>query len=455
MRRFINHIQFASLIMVAIAATGCDERNKRLELLVGHNSLREFISIESDSVTMYATPADKRAGIIECRIFKDEYDIFIKVFRVLGDREIRNTYQSKGGSRFTADFIKSIRSADEKRFNPGTDPARPLAGLRVAIDPGHSAGSMEEAVREGKYIRLFAPDGSQLSFYEAQLNLATARCLKEMLEMDGASVMLTRETNRQVYPVSFNRWVRRDFPGAVREKLRNKYISREAAEWLLRRSGDRARLKFFNSEFEMPYRAKIINSFRPHVTALVHYDARDSETAYRNKYVRIKAIMEKNGPCCDQMEDVRDVVESITEIDKNFCSVFVPGCFLPGELDTIESRIEFLRLVVSPDLDDSIRYSTYVIKNFQKYLDVPTSDRPFPGSIRVGLCREGIYARNLRMTRLVRGALCLGEPLQQNYREEASRLAAISDGIIPERVKAVARAYYDAIREYVRDRLTN
>src|SRR4030042_883927 len=153
MRRFINHIQFASLIMVAIAATGCDERNKRLELLVGHNSLREFISIESDSVTMYATPAD------------------------------------------------------EKRFNPGTDPARPLAGLRVAIDPGHSAGSMEEAVREGKYIRLFAPDGSQLSFYEAQLNLATARCLKEMLEMDGACVMLTRENNRQVYPVSFNRWV--------------------------------------------------------------------------------------------------------------------------------------------------------------------------------------------------------------------------------------------------------
>jgi len=54
------------------------------------------------------------------------------------------------------------------------------------------------------------------------------------------------------------------------------------------------------------------------------------------------------------------------------------------------------------------------------------------------------------MTRLVRGTLCLGEPLQQNNIKEAVGLSEIAIGKMPERVKLVARSYYDAIIKYVK-----
>jgi hypothetical protein len=82
---------------------------------------------------------------------------------------------------------------------------------------------------------------------------------------------------------------------------------------------------------------------------------------------------------------------------------------------------------------------------------VPAARDTFPGAFHAGLFRNGMYARNFRMTRLVRGTLCLGEPLQQNNMEEARRLAEIMDGRVPERVKSVARAYYDAVRKYVKN----
>jgi hypothetical protein len=448
MLRSMNRSILIFIVIIAALAAGCDKRQGRLKLLTGDESLKEFYSIEPDSVTMYASPGDRKAGRIECRLYEDEYDIFIKMFRVLDYPAIEEAYRAKGASRFRSDFINKIRSLDAKRYRPGLNPAHPLAGLRVAIDPGHSAGSMNEAIRESKYMWIFTPDGRRLKFYESQLNLATARFLKELLEKDGATVMLTRDENRQVFPVPYDQWVRRDFRRAVREKQRDGHITAAEASRLLYYSGDRGRLKFFNSEYEMPYRARLINEFHPHITVLAHYDANDDDTAYRSKYLRIKEIMSRPGAGDKRMEDIREVVDSIAELQKNFCTVFIPGCFLGGELDSIESRVEFLRLVVSPDLENSARYSKYVIENFEKILKVPASDESFPGSFHAGFFRDGIYARNFRMTRLVHGTLCLGEPLQQNNLKEAVLLAEISGGTVPERVKAVARAYYRAIRKY-------
>jgi len=78
-----------------------------------------------------------------------------------------------------------------------------------------------------------------------------------------------------------------------------------------------------------------------------------------------------------------------------------------------------------------------------------------PGGKKTGFCRKGVYARNFRMTRLVRGTLCLGEPLQQNNILEARELAVISEGGVPGRVRTVARAYYEAIRTYAARHMNN
>jgi len=447
----MNYRNIIILILLIIALLGCDRRSARLSLLIGDPSIEGFVSLEPDAVTMYASPADKKAGRIECRIYEDEYPVFINMFKVLDNARINEVYREKRQSRFTADFIDEIKSMTEKNKPMPENSDLPLAGIRIAIDPGHSAGSFNEAIMESKYMWLFARNGAQIKFYEAQLNLETARILKEMLEKDGAIVMQTRDSGRQAYPVPFNIWAVRNFSQAVDEKMRDNHISPALAHRLLSGIGNEAKLKFFNSEIEMPYRAKIINAFHPHVTVLVHYDARDEETAFRSKYLRIKDIFEDPyAQCTQKLKDISEVLKSVSETKRDYCTVFVPGCFLSNELNTIESRIEFLRLIISPDLDNSIVYSKYVLENFKDYLDLPGARESFSASISVSSFRPGLYARNFRMTRLVRGTLCLGEPLQQNNIAEAAGLSQIATGKTPERVKLVARAYYDAIRKYVK-----
>lgn len=434
---------------LVIMTCGCDKRNGRLKILDGDSSLAGFYSLERDSFTMYASREDREKGKIECRIFRDEYDIAGKMFRVLDSRSIRDAYLAKGGGRFDPSYMAKISSMDEKPFHAGTDPNRPLAGFRVAIDPGHNAGSMDEAKREGKYMLLFEPGGTRISFYEARLNLETARALKKMLERDGATVMLARERGRQTYPVPFERWVRRDFRRSVREKEREGFISHEEAASLLGDPTEKRRYRFFNSEYEMPNRANIINAFRPHVTVIVHYNSLGESAGYLKRYGRLLRAMERrhDSPAA-RMADLNEALDSSAETERDFCMAFVPGCFLRGELDAVESRIEFLRLVLSSDIEDSIRFSYDVTENFRGLLGVPAASDRFPGSYKARACRDGVYARNLRMTRLVRGALCLGEPFLQNNMEEAARLSEISTGKVPERVTLVARAYYLAIRKY-------
>lgn len=68
------------------------------------------------------------------------------------------------------------------------------------------------------------------------------------------------------------------------------------------------------------------------------------------------------------------------------------------------------------------------------------------------LIADGIYCRNLALTRRVHGPLCYGETLIQNNPEEAKRLAQenfSSNGImISSRIAEVARAYFRGICEY-------
>lgn len=438
------------MIIAMLFSAGCDRRSGRIDLLVGDDSLKQFYSIDASSVAMYASPADRKSGKAECRVYEEEYDVFIKMFRVLSDREVREAYLAKGDARFPADFAGKVRAMDDRPFRFGAGGMKPLEGLRVAIDPGHSAGSMEEAIREGKFMSLRGPDGRLIRFHESALNLAAAKALREMLENDGATVMLTREENRQAFPVPFDRWKQGNFRQAVMEKMGERLISKEEADRLLKGAGgERARLKFFNSEYEMPWRARLINAFRPHITVLAHFNAYDDDTGYRSKYLRIKSIMLGNqGRCDEKMKDIEEVVASIAEVKKNFCSAYVPGCFLRGELDAVESRIEFLRLVISPDLENSAIYSKYVVDNFRDYLKVPAAREAYHGAYRAGICKKGVYARNFRMTRLVRGVLCLGEPVLQNNMEEALRLKEIAEGRVPERVVAAARAYRDAVHAY-------
>lgn len=138
--------------------------------------------------------------------------------------------------------------------------------------------------------------------------------------------------------------------------------------------------------------------------------------------------------------------------DRNFNLVFIPGAFCSGELAAAEDRYHFLRLICTQDLENSYIIAQDLVDRFTAHLQVPplkTAKRAVAGFGNSLISSDGIFSRNLCLTRLVKGPLCYGETLIQNNLQEALELSqnqAMVEGIAcPERVIDVAEAYYETI----------
>ncbi len=75
---------------------------------------------------------------------------------------------------------------------------RPLAGLRVLLDPGHIGGAM--AAFESRELLFVGPNGEKWEVREGELTFRTALEAKAKLERLGAEVRLTREEGRPGHP---------------------------------------------------------------------------------------------------------------------------------------------------------------------------------------------------------------------------------------------------------------
>jgi len=70
-----------------------------------------------------------------------------------------------------------------------------LAGMRIAIDPGHFANNLETAILERKYIKIKKEDvgtKKDIAFYEADLAWRTAYILSKRLKKHGAEVLMQK-----------------------------------------------------------------------------------------------------------------------------------------------------------------------------------------------------------------------------------------------------------------------
>ena len=139
----------------------------------------------------------------------------------------------------------------------------------------------------------------------------------------------------------------------------------------------------------------------------------------------------------------------------NYNLAFIPGAFCKGELDQPQDRYEFLRLLLTDDLDRSLQLSQHIIAQFVAKLQVPLISPKEKTSYTQSSCliqSPGIYCRNLALTRLVHSPICYGETLIQNHIEEAFLLGAEDDYILgipcSKRVLEVAEAYFEGIKSY-------
>lgn len=392
--------------------------------LVKHNQIKGYYSIDGRGISTYTSPSAKASNRPECRIYWDEIEIFKNLLRHRNTEEQLKIFQKKGGRRFT----KSERiqySIHQAKLKGGQKyygrKNKTLSGYKIAIDPGHFAGDFETAKIEGKFIELtYAKD--TVRFYEANLNLTTARLLKDKLTQAGANVLITRsKPGVLVAGKTYKQWKAQDLPALFQKDLREKKITPAKMKKL--KDFDARLHTLYIARPELELRADIVNAYDPDLTVAIHYNA-DPE---------IEAIDKPS--------------------QNNYNMTFVAGAFMRHELDEPDERLHFLRVLLMQNFDKSVLVSKHIIRQFEQKLKVPTIAKKnhlgYLSNASIYI-QKGVYARNLGLCRRINSPLCFGETFAQNHRWESERLKTNRLDRPNQRVKDVAQAYYVGILNYFR-----
>ncbi|MEO0470457.1 MAG: hypothetical protein AAF206_12605 [Bacteroidota bacterium] len=406
------------------------------DFLVKDEEIRQYYNIDNQGISFYASPEDRAAGKIEARIYKEEYGLTSRFFAAYPLDSIVSWYQKKGLGKWPA---RLSRTHNRVRFSYRPGAEKPLSGLRVALDPGHLAGDMELAELEGKYVKMkpSADVGSEaINFFEADLTLATAHLIREKLDSLGAKVMMTRsKRGLGIRGISWKDWRKKAFPDTLKLAVQEGRMTKEQAKhWRKKAREDQIMGQFYTAD-DLRERAKAINDFMPHLTLIIHFNV--------------------HGPNWEKRDD--DGFFQPTQ--ENYSMAFTPGSFMEGELADVKSRVAFLRLLVSNDLETSSRLCHFFLQKSEEFTGVrpvgDDDDLSYLNRSSMLTGPKGVYARNLTLTRLVAGPVCYGESLCQDHFREAITLnqkdIAVEGIPVSSRLKKVARAYVEAVLEFVKD----
>lgn len=145
-----------------------------------------------------------------------------------------------------------------------SDPAKPLKGIKIALDPGHIGGDW--AKLEARYFKL----GNDPSVEEAKLNMITCQLLAQLLEADGAQIIWAKkgyEPVTNLRPDSLHH-------EAIAALSRGAASQRKNEDAIERMITEEAALLFYRVA-EIRARAETVNKQHPDLTICVHYNADD------------------------------------------------------------------------------------------------------------------------------------------------------------------------------------
>ena len=117
--------------------------------------------------------------------------------------------------------------------------------------------------------------------------------------------------------------------------------------------------------------------------------------------------------------------------------------------------MEFLRMLISEDIESSLKAGASIIKGYEEHLKIKTAgvnDATYLSEKSLTTPVKGVYSRNLALTRLIHGPLIYGETLYQDELQECLRLnkkdLQVEGVLVPSRLNQVAEAYYQGINNY-------
>ena len=384
------------------------------------HEVKNFVSINEKGIELYADAATKaKGGKAEIKLSWREVDSLKSIISNLPEREMEKLLVDKKDSIFY--FLKhdTIRHANA---------ATSFKGLRVAIDPGHIGGTFDMGQVESRCMNLCIDSAHYIKLEEGNLTFYTSLMLKKKLEAQGATVMLTRsDTGISALDITYYEWKQRMKNRAYADSLLNEgLISGKELALMHKHLPDKVIFSDLFGYLDMSVRARKINAFHPDMTVIIHYNVNENNTPWTQT------------------------------TNRDFVMTFVGGCLISKDLKTLAGRLNFLRLLISNDIENSVKLCSFSVSHLSTDLKIPIAkktDATYLSQRCLSTPVVGVYSRDLELTRLINGTLVYGEGLYQDNSKECTLLSGCGDKIAggnnPSRIEIVADAYYKAIEDYL------
>jgi N-acetylmuramoyl-L-alanine amidase len=260
---------------------------------------------------------------------------------------------------------------------PPGPPEKPLAGLKIAIDPGHIGGTW--AKMEERWFVV----GNGTPVQEGDMTLHVANLLKPRLEALGASVTLVREKLEPVTPIR---------PDALRSLARDSAAPEESPA-----AQQRLAERLFYRTAEIRARAELVNEvIQPDLVLCLHFNA----------------------------EAWGDPLQPLL-IDRSHLHLLLNGAYTDEEVRLADQRFALLRKLLQQTHQEESLVGATVADTFAEISGLPpyvyppesTSVRPVAG-------HPYLWARNLLANRLYDCPVIFMEPYVMNSTIDHARIQA-------------------------------
>ena len=288
---------------------------------------------------------------------------------------------------------------------------KPLAGLRVALDPGHLGGKWAKV--EERWFRI----GDKPPITEGDMTLRVAKLLAPKLRALGAGVLFVRDSSVPTTGMRADK-LRAASILDLRERRINLPPDAKARERVIEANAQR----LFYRVGEIHGRAKFLNGqLQPDITLCLHFNAEEWGDPGKPR---------------------------LTE--KNHLHLLVNGCYQADELAFDDVRFEMLLKLLSRCSDEELAVSDTLAKTMMAETGLPPYAYTTSNAVRVGES-GGVWARNLLANRLYRCPVIYIEPYVMNNQSVIDRIHLGDYGGEREigglMRRSIFREYADAVAE--------
>lgn len=259
------------------------------------------------------------------------------------------------------------------------DPARPLAGLRIAVDAGHIGGDF--ARKEGRFYTI---GDDTLPVTEGDMTLRTARILERDLTILGAEVMLVRPNAEPVTPLR-----PADLMGEARDWLRRGDPTRFLPGQLVETTADR----LFCLSSEIRTRAvKVNDAQQPDLVLCLHFNAEPWRNPYRPSFT-----------------------------PRNHTHILINGCYSASEIAEDDTRHDMMRRILQRIYYYELPMADAIARTMKDETDLPAMEYDGIAGKSVN-GNNYVWARNLLANRRYFCPVIFFEPYCMNNREVHARV---------------------------------